>query len=67
MSGVVMEDKMTGDRFITHVTTMEDTMGGKMSEPEQMDSQSATSGKEAVQKIFGLFSVGLLIHFKKNK
>uniref|UniRef100_A0A3B4TQL9 Solute carrier family 43 member 1b n=1 Tax=Seriola dumerili TaxID=41447 RepID=A0A3B4TQL9_SERDU len=27
LSGVVTEDKMTGDRYINHVTTMEDTMG----------------------------------------
>ncbi|XP_045903911.1 solute carrier family 43 member 1b [Micropterus dolomieu] len=41
---VVTEDKTTGDRCITHVTVMEDTMGAKQPEPEQADSQSATQG-----------------------
>ncbi|XP_023253002.1 large neutral amino acids transporter small subunit 3-like [Seriola lalandi dorsalis] len=40
LSGVVTEDKMTGDRYINQVTTMEDTMGAKKSNPEQTDSQS---------------------------
>uniref|UniRef100_A0A4W6FTY8 Solute carrier family 43 member 1b n=1 Tax=Lates calcarifer TaxID=8187 RepID=A0A4W6FTY8_LATCA len=40
LSGVVTEDKMTGDRYITHVTVMEDTMGGRMQEPEQTDSKN---------------------------
>ncbi|XP_018539948.1 LOW QUALITY PROTEIN: solute carrier family 43 member 1b [Lates calcarifer] len=44
LSGVVTEDKMTGDRYITHVTVMEDTMGGRMQEPEQTDSKNTAQG-----------------------
>ncbi|GLD52252.1 large neutral amino acids transporter small subunit 3-like protein [Lates japonicus] len=44
LSGVVTEDKMTGDRYITHVTVMEDTMGGRMQEPEQTESKSTAQG-----------------------
>ncbi|XP_030580503.1 solute carrier family 43 member 1b isoform X2 [Archocentrus centrarchus] len=40
MSGVVMEDRMTGDRYITHVTVMEDTVGSKLPEAVHADSQS---------------------------
>lgn len=46
LSGVVSEDKMTGDRYVTHVTVMEDTMGAKQPESEQTDSKSTTQGKE---------------------
>ncbi|XP_056264216.1 large neutral amino acids transporter small subunit 3-like isoform X2 [Pseudoliparis swirei] len=42
MSGVVTEDKMTGDRYVTNVTVMEDMMGSKQPDPEQTDSQSKT-------------------------
>ncbi|XP_070684001.1 solute carrier family 43 member 1b isoform X2 [Pempheris klunzingeri] len=42
LSGVVTEDKMTGDRYVTHVTVMEDTMGANQQKPEQADSQSTT-------------------------
>ncbi|XP_031170093.1 solute carrier family 43 member 1b isoform X2 [Sander lucioperca] len=44
LSGVVTEDKMTGDRYITHVTVMEDMMGPKQSEPQQTDSLTTTQG-----------------------
>ncbi|XP_040892972.1 solute carrier family 43 member 1b [Toxotes jaculatrix] len=44
LRGVVTEDNMTGDRNINHVTIMEDTMGGRMPEPEQTDSQSTAQG-----------------------
>ncbi|CAK6979485.1 solute carrier family 43 member 1b [Scomber scombrus] len=40
LSGVVTEDKMTGDRYITHVTVMEDMMGAKQTETDQHDSQN---------------------------
>uniref|UniRef100_A0A671V2K8 Solute carrier family 43 member 1b n=1 Tax=Sparus aurata TaxID=8175 RepID=A0A671V2K8_SPAAU len=40
LSGVVTEDKMTGDRYVTHMTTMEDTVGARQPGPEQTDSQS---------------------------
>lgn len=63
MSGVVTEDKMTGDMYITHVTTMEDTMGGKMSDPEQTDSQNAEPGK----KIFRWFLMFISCYDKSNK
>ncbi|XP_034754245.1 solute carrier family 43 member 1b [Etheostoma cragini] len=42
LSGVVTEDKMTGDRYITHVTVMEDMMGPKQPEPQQTDSPTIT-------------------------
>ncbi|XP_068448224.1 solute carrier family 43 member 1b [Clinocottus analis] len=44
LSGVVTGDKMTGDRYVTHVTVMEDMMGPKQPEPEQTGSQSTTQG-----------------------
>ncbi|XP_031723022.1 solute carrier family 43 member 1b isoform X2 [Anarrhichthys ocellatus] len=44
LSGLVTEDKMTGDRYVTHVAVMEDMMGPKQPEPEQTDAQSTTQG-----------------------
>lgn len=44
LSGVVTEDKITGDRYVTHVTVMEDTMGPNQSESEQTDSKNPTQG-----------------------
>ncbi|TDH16602.1 hypothetical protein EPR50_G00021700 [Perca flavescens] len=44
LSGVVTEDKVTGDRYITHVTVMEDMMGPKQPEPQQTDSPTTTQG-----------------------
>lgn len=46
LNGVVTEDKVTGDMYVTHVTIMEDAVGGKQSEPEQTDDQSAAQGKK---------------------
>ena len=51
LSGVVTEDKRTGDRYITHVTIMEDTVGAKKPEPDQTDSQSTAQGKEYYHNI----------------
>ncbi|XP_028259408.1 solute carrier family 43 member 1b isoform X1 [Parambassis ranga] len=48
LRGVVTEDKMTGERCITHVTVMEDTMGAKQPEPKQTDSQSTAQGAASV-------------------
>ena len=45
LSGVVTEDKMTGDRYVTHMTTMEDTVGARQPGPEQTDSQSTSQGQ----------------------
>ncbi|KAF3851840.1 hypothetical protein F7725_005195 [Dissostichus mawsoni] len=44
LCGVVTEDKVTGDRYVTHVAVMEDTMGPKQPEPEHADSQSPPQG-----------------------
>ncbi|XP_075994548.1 solute carrier family 43 member 1b [Genypterus blacodes] len=45
LTGVVTEDNMTGDRYVTHVTSVEDTMGrAKQSEPEQTGSHSTAQG-----------------------
>ncbi|KAI3353126.1 hypothetical protein L3Q82_019253, partial [Scortum barcoo] len=44
LNGVVTEDKVTGDRYVTHVTSMEETMGAKQSESEQTVAQSTTKG-----------------------
>ncbi|XP_047220243.1 solute carrier family 43 member 1b isoform X2 [Girardinichthys multiradiatus] len=38
MNGVVTEDRMTGDRYITNVTIMEDTVGARPPESEHRDS-----------------------------
>lgn len=46
MNRVVTEDKMTADRYVTHVTTMEDAMGAKQPTSEQTDSQSTAQGKK---------------------
>ncbi|KAL3997105.1 hypothetical protein ACER0C_009761 [Sarotherodon galilaeus] len=40
ISGVVTEDSLTGDRNITHMTAMEDTMGSKQTVPEHTDPHS---------------------------
>lgn len=40
VSGVMTEDKMTGDQYISHMTVMEDTMGAKQPEPEHTDSKT---------------------------
>lgn len=44
LSGVVTEDKITGDRYVTHVTVMEESVGTKQPEPEQTGSQTTTQG-----------------------
>lgn len=50
LTGVVTEDSMTGDRYVTHVTVMEDIIGGaKLPEPEQSDSLGTAQGKERVR------------------
>lgn len=40
ISGVVTEDGVTGDRNITHMTAMEDTMGSRQTVPEHTDPHS---------------------------
>ncbi|XP_005949726.2 solute carrier family 43 member 1b [Haplochromis burtoni] len=40
ISGVVTEDSVTGDRNITHMTAMEDTMGSRQTVPEHTDPHS---------------------------
>ncbi|XP_076583604.1 solute carrier family 43 member 1b [Chaetodon auriga] len=44
LNGVVTEDKITGDRYVTHVTLMEDTVGAKEPEPEQPETQTTVQG-----------------------
>lgn len=46
LSGVVTEDKMTGESYVTHLTVVEETMGAKQPELKQTDSQSTTQSKE---------------------
>lgn len=46
LNGVVTEDKVTGDRYVTHVTLMKDAMGGKQPEPEQIGSRRTAQGKK---------------------
>uniref|UniRef100_A0A3Q3G461 Solute carrier family 43 member 1b n=1 Tax=Labrus bergylta TaxID=56723 RepID=A0A3Q3G461_9LABR len=45
LSGIVTEDKMTGETYVTHVSVMEDMMGAKQPEAEKTDSQGTTQGK----------------------
>lgn len=54
MNSVVTEDKVTGDRYMTHVTIMEDAMGGKQSEPKQTDSQGAAQSKKHYHERYSL-------------
>ncbi|XP_020493387.2 solute carrier family 43 member 1b isoform X1 [Labrus bergylta] len=42
LSGIVTEDKMTGETYVTHVSVMEDMMGAKQPEAEKTDSQGTT-------------------------
>lgn len=44
ISGVVTEDSVTGDRNITHMTAMEDTMGSRQTVPEHTDPHSTAQG-----------------------
>ncbi|KAM9363191.1 solute carrier family 43 member 1b [Symphorus nematophorus] len=44
LTGVVTEDKVTGETYVTHMTVMEDTMGAKQPEPEQTTSTNTTQG-----------------------
>nr|XP_040043432.1 solute carrier family 43 member 1b isoform X1 [Gasterosteus aculeatus aculeatus] len=44
LSGLVMEDKRTGDRYVAQVSVMEEMIGPKQTEPEQTDSQSTPQG-----------------------
>ena len=39
LSGVVMEDKMTGDRSYTHVSTVETTVSPRADQPRPSGSQ----------------------------
>lgn len=45
INGVVTEDRMTGDRYITNVMIMEDTVSPKPQESEKRHSESASNGK----------------------
>lgn len=44
LNGVVTEDRITGDRYVTHVTVVEDTVGAKQPQTEQTDSVSTNKG-----------------------
>lgn len=46
LSGVVTEDKVTGESYVTHVTVVEETMGAKQLEVQQTDSQSAAPSEK---------------------
>uniref|UniRef100_A0A3Q4GXJ2 Solute carrier family 43 member 1b n=1 Tax=Neolamprologus brichardi TaxID=32507 RepID=A0A3Q4GXJ2_NEOBR len=48
ISGVVTEDSLTGDRNITHMTAMEDTMGSRQTVPEHTDPHSTAQGISSV-------------------
>uniref|UniRef100_A0A669BCA6 Solute carrier family 43 member 1b n=1 Tax=Oreochromis niloticus TaxID=8128 RepID=A0A669BCA6_ORENI len=48
ISGVVTEDSLTGDRNITHMTAMEDTVGSKQTVPEHTDPHSTAQGISSV-------------------
>uniref|UniRef100_A0A3B4FIE9 Solute carrier family 43 member 1b n=1 Tax=Pundamilia nyererei TaxID=303518 RepID=A0A3B4FIE9_9CICH len=48
ISGVVTEDSVTGDRNITHMTAMEDTMGSRQRVPEHTDPHSTAQGISSV-------------------
>ena len=47
---MVMDDKVTGDRFYIHVTTVEEKMAAKQQEPdpssEQLPTGEQTQGEE---------------------
>ncbi|XP_024145384.1 large neutral amino acids transporter small subunit 3 isoform X2 [Oryzias melastigma] len=40
---VVSEDRLTGDRYVTHLTVMKDTVGARQQDCEQRDPQSKTN------------------------
>nr|XP_029543153.1 large neutral amino acids transporter small subunit 3-like [Oncorhynchus nerka] len=42
LSGTVMDDKLTGDRFYSHVTTVEEKMAAKQQEPDPSSEQLPT-------------------------
>uniref|UniRef100_A0A8C7NRE8 Solute carrier family 43 member 1b n=1 Tax=Oncorhynchus mykiss TaxID=8022 RepID=A0A8C7NRE8_ONCMY len=42
LSGMVMDDKVTGDRFYSHVTTVEEKMAAKQQEPDPSSEQLPT-------------------------
>ncbi|KAM3622755.1 uncharacterized protein V6R79_002787 [Siganus canaliculatus] len=44
LTGVVTKDQLTGERYMTHVTVLEDTVAASQSEPKQEDSPSSTQG-----------------------
>lgn len=44
MSGVLTEDNMTGEKYVTHVTIIEETMEAKQPEVKQSDAQCTTQG-----------------------
>lgn len=44
LSGVLTEDNMTGEKYVTHVTVIEETMEARQPEVKQSDSQCTTQG-----------------------
>lgn len=44
MNGVVTEDRLTGDRYVTNVMIVQDTVSARPQESEQRDSQSTAKG-----------------------
>lgn len=46
LSGVVTEDKVTGESYVSHVAVVEETMGAKQPEVRQTDSQSAAPSEK---------------------
>ena len=44
LNGVVTEDRMTGDRLVTHMTVMEDMIGAGQPESDQKDPQNTATG-----------------------
>uniref|UniRef100_A0A3B3XBR9 Solute carrier family 43 member 1b n=1 Tax=Poecilia mexicana TaxID=48701 RepID=A0A3B3XBR9_9TELE len=51
MNGVVTEDRVTGDRYITNVMIMEDTVSPKPQESEKRHSENASTGKYSLVMI----------------
>lgn len=62
LSGIVTEDKMTGERYVTQVTVMEETMGQQ--ETKQTNSQSTTQGKE--QYVICCFYISVFVRNNKG-
>lgn len=52
LSGLVTEDQMTGEQYVTHVTVMEETVGAQQPMVQQASHSAPQSEKQPTREAF---------------